>query len=234
MSEEDQQPSRLCRDSPVEFHIRREALSREYQIGIQRSSRADTGRLSVQVELPATLTANAARRLADLQLLQMQRTQRGWSGHIAISADVLRAGDWITEEAEYGSGYGSGGTARDTWQITEIEHLGLVSRIAARQAIMANPQSITGAESGRSLPADDFVIGATQIVALDLPALLAVDPQKAQIAIVAAGNNKAWRSAALSLNTGGSLSPAGSTAAPAIIGFTQNSIAAHSPWLTDN
>lgn len=36
MSEEDQQPSFLCRDSPVEFHIRREMLAREYQIGIER------------------------------------------------------------------------------------------------------------------------------------------------------------------------------------------------------
>ncbi len=221
--------------APGSLSVRHYDPAREYQIGIQRSSRADTGRPSVQIELPATLIANAARRLADLQLLQMQRTQRGWSGHIAISADILRAGDWITEEAGYGSEHGSGGSvAVDTWQITEIEHLGLVSRIAARQAIMANPQSIAGAESGRSLPADDFVIGATQIVALDLPALLAVDPQKAQIAIVAAGNNKAWRSAALSLNTNGSLTPAGSTAAPAIIGFTQNGLVSHSPWLTDN
>jgi hypothetical protein len=190
---------------------------------VQRSSRADTGRKTGQIDLPATLDASAARRLADVQLLQIQRSNRGWNGHAIIGADRLKAGDWITA-----------GDDGNIWQITEIEHLGLVSRIAARQAITADPGNFAIAEPGRSVAGDDLVIGPTKLILMDLPALTAADPQRPQIAVAAAGHNKSWRSAALFLNTDGNLNPMGITAPAAVIGMSENSLPAYSPLLFDN
>ncbi len=209
--------------TPISLSVRHYDPAREYQIGVQRSSRADTGRQSGQIDLPATLNANAARRLADLQLLQIQRTQRGWRGHAIIGDNAFKAGDWITA-----------GKSSEIWQITEIEHLGLVSRISAQQAIISNPGDFALAESGRSLSSDDIVIGATQMIVMDLPALSAADPQRSQIAVAAAGLNKAWRSAALFAGTEGSLTAIGITAPAAIIGTAENIVPVHSPWLPDN
>ena len=210
-------------NTPQSLTMRHYDPAREYQIGVQRSSRADTGRKTGQIDLAATLDSNAVRRLADIQLLQIQRSNRGWNGHAIINEDWLKAGDWIT----------TGGDG-NIWQITEIEHLGLVSRIAARQAITADPGNFAIAEPGRSVAEDDLVIGPTKLILMDLPALTAADPQKDQIAVAAAGNNKAWRSAALFINSGGNLNAIGVTAPAAIIGLSENSLPAYSSLLIDD
>lgn len=209
--------------APQSLALRHYDPAREYQIGVQRSRRADTGRRAGQMELPATLRANWARRLADLQLLQIQRFQRGWNGHVTMGVDILKAGDLITD-----------GSSSDIWQITEIEHLGLVSRISARQALGADPGDFAVAEPGRSLPGEDTIIGPTQIVLMDLPVLASADPQKMQIVVAAAGNTSSWRSASLSQNLNGNIIPIGFTAAGAIMGAAENRLAPHSPYLYDN
>lgn len=209
--------------APQSLTIRHYDPAREYQIGVQRSRRADTGRRAGQMELPATLSAGRARRLADLQLLQIQRFQRGWNGHAIMGADVLRAGDLITD-----------GPGNDIWQITEIEHLGLVSRISAQQALGAKAVDFAVAEPGRSLPGEDSITGPTQLVLMDLPVLASADPQKMQIVVAAAGNTTSWRSASLSQNLGGNITPIGFTAPAAIMGAAENRLAAHSPYLYDN
>jgi Putative phage tail protein len=209
--------------APQSLTIRHYDPAREYQIGVQRSRRVDTGRRAGQMELPATLSASRARRLADLQLLQIQRFQQGWNGHAIVGADILRAGDLITN-----------GRSSDIWQITEIEHLGLVSRISARQALGTNSGDFAVAEPGRSLPGEDAIIGATQIVLMDLPVLASTDPQKMQVVVAAAGNTASWRSASLSQNVSGNITSIGFTAPAAIMGAAENSLAPHSPYLYDN
>jgi hypothetical protein len=208
---------------PQSLSLRHYDPAREYQISVQRSSRADTGRQSAQMDLAATLSADNARRLADVQLLQIQRGNTGWNGHAIIGPDVLHAGDWVRTNNDGG-----------VWQITEIEHLGLVSRIAARHAITANPATATIAEPGRSVKGDDLVIGPTKLVLMDLPAMTAADPQKVQIAVAAAGNNTAWRSAALFIDEGGYSNAIGTTASTGIMGVSANSLSWYSPALVDN
>jgi hypothetical protein len=209
--------------TPQSIALRHYEPEREYQIGVQRSSRADAGRAAIQIDLAAALDANSARRLADLQLLQIQRGQLRWTGHSVIGPQSLTVGDWITLNG-----------SDDLWQIVELEIIGLVSKITARHAITADPNIFAASEAGRSLSSPDVNIGKTLIVTMDLPALSPVDPGRTQIVIAAAGEANGWRSAALSLNQDGNLVSIGTTAPAANIGTAENSLPMHSPWLFDD
>ncbi len=189
---------------------------------MQRSERSDAGRVAAQIDFPVSLDANAARRLADLQLLQIHKFRDQWTGYAAFGSDMPNAGDWIADP---------GGDGR--WQIVEIEHLSGASRISARRSIEADPARSYLADAGRSLPSPDLLAGTTNLVLMDLPALELTDPGKPIIAIAAAGSSAAWRSAALSLQTDTGLLEIGTTAAPAIMGHVTDILPTHSAHFLD-
>lgn len=195
---------------------------RDFQTGVQRSERSDAGRVATQIDFPVSLDANAARRLADLQLLQIHKSRDQWTGHAIFGSDMPNAGDWFADP---------GGDGR--WQIVEIEHLSGASRISARRSVEADPARSYLADAGRSLPSPDLLAGTTNLVVMDLPALELTDPGKPIIAIAAAGSSAAWRSAALSLQTDTGLLEIGTTAGPAIMGNVTDILPAHSAHFLD-
>ena len=75
---------------------------RDYQSGIQTSSRSGHGRSVKEIELPAAINSAGAKRLADLQLLQSQRTRSHWTAHVVINENQLHCGDWIEGETDGG------------------------------------------------------------------------------------------------------------------------------------
>jgi Putative phage tail protein len=207
---------------PQAIALRHYEPARDFQTGVQRSQISDTGRVAAQIDLPASLDANAARRLADLQLLQIHKSRDQWTGYAANSANSLNAGDYFREDS-----------GAECWQISEIEHVLGGVRISAQRTIGIYPDRIYAADAGIIVPPRDTQAGQTRLVLMDLPALGNTDPAQPIVAIAAAGILPAWRVAVLSLQTANGLTEIGITAAPAVIGSAAQALAAHSPWLID-
>jgi Putative phage tail protein len=196
--------------------------ARDYQTGVQRSQFSDTGRVASQIDLPVTMRSDAARRLADLQLLQAHCTREQWTGHAVIDENRLIAGDWLQDP--HGDGY---------WQIVEIEHLLGALKISTRRSVLADPDKSYVTDAGRNLAAPDTQAGHTVLALVDLPALNATDSGQPLLAIAAAGDTVFWRSAALALQSSTGLIEQGITAAPATMGHVIGVLPPHSPYLVD-
>ncbi len=207
---------------PHAVALRHYEPARDFQTGVQRSQISDTGRVAVQIDFPVSLDANAARRLADLQLLQTHKSRDQWTGYAASGENALKAGDWIADP-----------DADGRWQIAEIEHQLGASRISARRSVSAYQERRYTADAGQSLPSPDVQAGLTQLALMDLPALDSNDTTQPIVAIAAAGTAPGWRSAALSVLTPNGLSDIGITAAPAVMGTTTDILPPHSPYLLD-
>jgi hypothetical protein len=206
---------------PEALSIRHYEQARDFQIGIQRSQRSDTGRTAVQIDLPVTLNSGAALRLADLKLLQYQKQRNGWRGHVLRAAQPIYAGDWIV------------GEDNEKWQVIEIEHKGQVSQITARKTLSADVTGIAAADAGRSLSSPDMPAGSTKIILLDLPIIGTSDPAKPIIAVAAGGSSPAWRRAALYIRQGQSLNDSGFTERAALIGALHAPVTIHSSYTID-
>ncbi len=207
---------------PEAVALRHYEPARDFQTGVQRSHRSDAGRVATQIDLPASLSANAARRLADLQLLQIYKTRDVWSGHAATGEILLKAGDWFDDPSGDGR-----------WQIAEIEHLLGAARISARRCLDDYPNRQYTADAGQGLSSPDVQAGITHLALLDLPILEGIDSAQPIIAIAAAGTSPSWRAAALSQQTDNGLLDLGITAAPAVIGSAITVLPPHSPYLID-
>lgn len=207
---------------PETLALRHFEPARDYQLGVQRSQLTDSGVAAEQIDLPAALTATAARRLADLQLLHRRRTQSGWAAHILRDETPLRVGDQLIEP-----------DTSDAWQITEIEHSGLVSRISAQRPVSETAVSSIAADAGRNLKQIDRVAGGTRLLLADLPAITNQAADAPIVVAAATGTNDGWRGAALSLVTPQGLEFLGNTAAPAAIAVTEEPLFPHSSHLVD-
>jgi hypothetical protein len=217
-----QEKQRDVSSIPETLALRHYDPARDYQIGVQRSALADGGRIAQQIDLPASLSATSARRLADLQLLSQSRRQSAWTAYIMRGETEIRAGDKIREPS-----------SSELWQVTDIEHFGMASRISAQKPVAADAISEENADSGRNLMPPDLVTGATRLVLLDLPVITGGDQMRPLIAIAAASSAAGWRGAALSKQTANGLEEIGATAQPAVIGLVQNLLRPHSPNLID-
>ncbi len=206
-------------DVPAALSLSHYDPARDYQLGMQRSHRGGAGRRERQIDVPASLSAEAARGLAESQLLQAQRSREGWTGHIPMGDERLRPGDLLAEP-----------TGRK-WRIDAIEHGRGVMRVEASGAMTTLPQN-AAASPGRAVSAPDQAIGETRLVLADLPAISG-DPDKPMLAAFAAGTQSGWRRAALSVRQGLDLVDSGATAAPAIFGQAEGALGAHSPLLVD-
>jgi hypothetical protein len=154
--------------------------------------------------------------------LQMQRSRASWSGHVVMNENRLQVGDWILN-----------GSNPDRWRITEIEHLRGVSRVSAMRSMDSNPSQNLGANPGRNVTSPDISAGETRIMAIDLPVIDANDRSKPIVAIAAAGTQRGWRQAALSLQQGNMLLELGATSAPATMGSAVAVLDDHSTFYTD-
>ncbi len=207
---------------PETLALRHFEPARDYQLGVQRSQLTDSGVIAEQIELPAALPAAAARRLADLQLLHRRRTQSGWTAHILRDETPLRAGDHLIEP-----------DTDDVWQITEIEHFGLASRISAQRPVSASAVGRIAADAGRNLKQVDMVAGGTRLLLVDLPAITNQAANAPIVAAAATGTNNGWRGAALSLESAQGLEFLGNSAEPAVIATIVDALLPHSPHLID-
>ncbi len=207
--------------APQKLTLRYYEPVRDYQAGLQSSERNGAGRTIQHVELPAALDAESAKRICELQLLQIHRNRERLAAQTAINSQHLSAGQWIADPA-----------GRD-YQIQEVEHFRGSTRISARSSLAFDPTVASIASPGRNTAAPDRVPGQTQVVVIDLPVFDTTDPGKSVVGIFANGTGSGWRSAALSVRQGDSLIDIGPTALPAIIGHCIAILPPHNPHLLD-
>ena len=196
--------------------------ARDYQAGVQIATRPGAGYRDTMIELPAALSAGAAKQLAQAALARadLQRERRivlaGWNAlaippgarvHITGEPGQWRVADWSLEA-----------------MAVKLE--------LVRVASAPLPASAT---SGRVLPAPDEVAGATILHAFELPHLGEGALVAPRLSIAACGTGAGWRRAALATSIDGGMrwEPAGSTAASAICGTVEDAGGAADPAIAD-
>jgi hypothetical protein len=206
---------------PVHVSLRYYDAERDYQAGIQQSGSDAVGRGDLRLELPAVLSAGAAKAIVEAKDSDVRYTRHFWSGAVAASGRSYQPGDHFR-------------TADNRkWQISEVEVALGTTQIKAKALPKHLAIGALASAAGRHVPSADQPIGQTRILALDLPLVSGGDPNKPTLAVFAAGTEAGWKRAALSLSTGDQWIDIGTTALPAVIGKTQNAIGTHHPFLLD-
>ena len=196
--------------------------ARDWQAGVQQARRPG-GRRTLQVELPAALSAGEARALAEDALARTARERGrrevrcGWRALAATPGALVRLPD-------------DPGLWRVTGRTVEREGVAL----DLRRVATASSVALAG-DAGRSVRPPDAVHGPTALHLLDLPGLEDGPIDVPRLYAAAAGPSPGWRRAALlaSLDDGASWTAIGDTAAPAVIGATETALAPASEALID-
>jgi hypothetical protein len=213
----------LSTDEPISV-LRYYDPDRDYQPGAQRApGRTGTGEPRA-VELPATITAGAARAL-----VHAAASQAGWRRHtlawrVTALDPAVRPGAVVTLPEEPGR-----------WRVKTWEWRAEGVELALERIAPDWPALTGGIDPGRSGTDPDLVQGPTVLAAFELP--WDGNPATAlpQLFVAAASATGAWNGAALFVDQGdNTLQPIGSTGrGVAIIGTSNDALAAGSPLLFD-
>lgn len=185
--------------------------ARDYQAGVQTATRPGAGYREAEIQLPAALSAAAAKQLAEAALARadQQRERRmvraGWNAFgIAPGARVRIAGE------------------PGQWRVADWSLEAMAVKLALVR--IASAPLPARATPGRVLPAPDEVAGATILHAFELPHLDEGVLAAPRLTIAACGTGAGWRRAALAVSVDGGMrwEPAGATAAPAIAGTVED------------
>lgn len=160
--------------------------ARDYQAGVQRAQRGDlAGGQEARIELPAVLTADAAKSLAASTLARRTRQRETLRLRLPYRFAALKPGDLVWAEGR-------------TWLCTEARieamcvHLVLAPPAAGVVPLIA--------DAGRPPPPPPVPQGATTLLIVELPSIGAAATSP-QIVAVAAGEAAGWRLAAVEMST---------------------------------
>lgn len=206
---------------PNHILLRYYDLERDYQAGIQQSYSDAGGRGQMRLELPAVLSAAAAKGIVEAKDREVRYARDVWSGAAAVSGRSYQPGDHFQT------------SDNRKWQISEVEIGFGTTHIKAKALVRAIVNNALASAAGRHVPSVDQPIGQTQIAAIDMPLTPGGDVDKPALALFAAGTEAGWRRAAISLSTGDQWTDIGTTALPAVMGNTRNAMGAHSLFLLD-
>ena len=207
---------------PVALALRHYDAARDYQAGVQRVSRPGAGRVERGIDLPVTMSGDAARRLA------ARRLGHDWTGRATMTLrcgwDALRhePGDLVSVENVPGR-----------WRVEEREWEAMAVRLALRRVPGAGAVLPAGASSGSIVRQVDAPPGPTSLMLVDLPPLREATATAPLIAAAASGG-EGWRSAALFAMSGsGEADPVGRTALRAVMGQADDALYQGSCTLID-
>lgn len=185
--------------------------ARDYQAGLQIATRPGAGHRDATLELPAALSAGAAKQLAQAVLARADVERERRTVRASWAALGLAPGARVRIAGEPG-----------LWRIAawSLEAMAVTLELV-RIAPAPLPVSAT---PGRVLGAPDEIIGSTILHAFELPHLgdgLLAAPR---LSIAACGTGTGWRRATLAFSVDGPArwEAAGMTAAPAIIGTAED------------
>lgn len=210
---------KLPRDVTITYY----EAARDYQAGLQRAFRSGGGQRSERRELPAVLTAGAAKGFAEARLASL------WSGAARAKLELswrgtsLRPGMHVSLHSSPG-----------LWR---IERWVLGAGRVALELVRVPSSSVeqpAHATPGRSVEQRDLLHGPSLVRVYDLP-LGEEARMQPLLFVLAAGEEAGWRGAELvaSYDDGASWQAVGATAAPAVMGSTAEALQAGSAALID-
>ncbi|QDX27385.1 hypothetical protein FPZ54_16145 [Sphingomonas suaedae] len=207
--------------------VRRVALShydpaRDYQAGVQIASWGVGQDRELRIELPAALSAQAAKQLAQgaLTRTDADRTRRtvvtGWEGL------AIMPGARVAIEGESGR-----------WRV--VETLVEAEEVQLQLTPIAPPALAGPAVPGRVIGAPDVAQGQTILHAFELPPLADGASSAARVLVAACGDAPGWRKAVLATSIDGGVrwEAAGATVQPAVIGTVASPAGAASAAIED-
>jgi len=208
---------------PDEVSLTYYEVGRDYQAGLQRATRGEGGSIADRRALPAALTADGAKALAEYRLAA------AWAGRVSAKVSLswrgcaVRPGDRVTLAGEAG-----------LWKVARFT-LGpmKVDLELVRLAKDSLPDPVAASE-GEPVSQADLPHGPTLVHLLDLPLGDGLG-NKPLLFVAAAGSEAGWRRAILSASYdgGGSWQAAGASAAPAAIGVAEGVLPPAGPALFD-
>lgn len=181
--------------------------ARDYQAGRQVAVRPGAGARSETVEIAAALDAAAARALAEAALARAEAERERRQLALSLADLAIAPGMAVAIAGNAGA-----------WRVTAWSLEAMVLTLDLVRLAAAGPAP--AASSGRVLASADEAIGATLLVAAELPPLDDTLPATPRLLAAAAGTAPGWRRASLLLSTDGGarFDPVGGTALPAVIG----------------
>jgi len=181
--------------------------ARDHQAGMQRAVRAGAGTREERVEMPAVLSAPAAKALAAAMLARAEagRTRRTLS--LGIEGLAVTPGTVARIAGEAGR-----------WRVEAMLVEGWATTVTLVPLAPVPP--LVAADPGRVLASPDRIAGRTILHVAEVPALDDRLLEAPRLVAVATGEGAGWRGAALLLSTDGGASwqDAGGTAAPGVVG----------------
>ncbi|KQS03543.1 hypothetical protein ASG11_04130 [Sphingomonas sp. Leaf357] len=192
---------------PVGVTVAHYDPARDYQTGVQRARRPGPGRREERIELPAAVSADLAKTLAEALIA------RGEAGRERRTL-ALGWGDLAVPPGACVTIRGTPGVYRVTsWAFeNKVVKLGCVRLAAASAPASASP--------GRVLSSPDMLAGTTILHAFEIPPLDDAVLSAPRLTIAAAGTASGWRRAALlySLDDGAVWQAAGASRGVATLG----------------
>jgi hypothetical protein len=209
---------RASADMPDMMTIAYADSARDYLDGVQSAKRTSSARRANAIELPATLNADAARRLAETRLSRLWAERTRAKVTLPWRALSIKPGSCVTVPGQNGR-----------WRVETIGFEAMMVRLSLVQAVDVdgNPAIVAG-DSGKGVEQPDRIHGPTTLRILDLPALNDDPASQPALIVAATGASPGWRRASLlaSVDDGVSYSPIGSTALPCAMGVTLNPLGA--------
>lgn len=196
--------------------------ARDYQTGVQRARRPGAGSVERAVDMPAVLSAGAAKTMAEAILARAEAGRE--TRTVATGWEQLGVAPGAVVEIDGESG---------RWRVTgwSLEKMVLEFDLV-RLAAAPLPAS---ASAGRVLATPDLAVGATIVHAFETPPLDDRVLSAPRLLIAACGTAAGWRKAALLLSSdaGANWTSIGGTAGPAVIGTLASVPGAASAGIAD-
>lgn len=196
---------------------------RDYQQGLQRVRDGGAGRRDVRIDMPVTLDAARIKGHATAALHRMRVERTTAKIQLPWRYLDLVPGRSVAMPGDPGE-----------WRVSAVTlNRMVVEAELVRSGIM--PATGIASDPGRTMAQPDEPHGPTVFRVLDLPPLEETVRTAPHVAVAAAGSLQGWRRAALltSLDDGQSWQEAGPTAAPAVLGETQNRLGLASTLIWD-
>lgn len=208
---------------PVRLGIRHHDTARDFQVGIQTAERPGPGRQSQEYDLPAVLSANDARALADRKLRTALKRRQLLHRAMDWTALDLAAGDVVTIEGETGR-----------WLVEASDWDDMAVRLRLR-AFEIGARAASAGASGHALLERDLVQGATLLAIVEMPGDSATLATAPSVFCAATGATAGWRRAALFRYRPAleAAEPIGRTAPRAVLGVAVTILPDGAPWRID-
>jgi len=208
---------------PARIALRHFDPDRDYQAGQQSVERAGPGLQEEEIALPARLSADVARRLADRILRRRLQERRRIVRAFGWAALDFAVGDVLAIEGEQGA-----------WLVEMLEWEGMAARLTLRSHGRGAVLPAAG-DAGQPVLQPDLAQGVTTLVAIEMPPMDGTLAEQPRLFAGATCANAGWRRAALFRYRPEteSAESIGSTAPRAMLGRALTALSPGAPWTID-